>query len=94
MTEMNKTHLEDVAAFLREHRSSESNFDKLYAKLEEESAKGTADADYQQALSEIKEKSIPTYQKAKEAGGTAWPEFEKFVSEFERTVTEALRDKA
>ena len=41
---------------------------------------------------EVKEKLIPPYQKARETGGSAWPEFEKFVSEFEKTVTEAIRE--
>ena len=86
---MTKEQLEDLAAFIREHRSSESNFEKIYAKLEE--AGNDSDTEFKAAVSEIKEKSVPTYEKAKEAGGTAWPEFEKFVSEFEKTVTEALK---
>ena len=86
---MTKEQLEDLAAFIREHRSSESNFEKIYAKLEEVTNDG--DTEFKAAVSEIKEKSVPTYGKAKESGGTAWPEFEKFVSEFEKTITEALK---
>lgn len=86
---MDKTQLENLAAFIREHRSSEGNFEKIYAKLEE--VTNDEDAEFAASLSDIKEKTVPPYQKAKEVGGTAWPEFEKFVSEFEKTVTEALK---
>jgi len=88
---MDKTQLEDLAAFIREHRSSEGNFEKIYAKLEE--VTNDDDAEFAATLSDIKEKTVPPYQKAKEAGGTAWPEFEKFVSEFEKTVTEAIKKR-
>ena len=87
---MDKTHFEELAAFIREHRSNESNFEKLYAKLEEEPSKGGSPA-YREALPSIKTKA-EEYQKAKETGGIAWPEFEKFVSEFEKAVMEALRE--
>jgi hypothetical protein len=89
---MDKTQLEEVAAFIREHRSNESNFEKLYAKLEEETGKD--DTNYTNQLQEIKEKGAEEYRKAKQTSGTAWPEFEKFVSEFEKTVVEALREAA
>ena len=89
---MDKRQLEDLAAFIREHRSSESNFEKIYAKLEE--ANAGADDEVKASFSEIKEKAAPTYQKAKETGGTAWPEFEKFVSEVEKTITEAMKKAA
>ena len=86
---MDKAQLEELAAFIREHRSSESNFELLVNKLNEAS---NGDNHLAAPLSEIKEKLIPPYEKAKEAGGTAWPEYEKFVSEFEKTITEALRE--
>ncbi|RZJ99859.1 MAG: hypothetical protein EOO46_21740 [Flavobacterium sp.] len=89
---MDKSQLEDLAAFIREQRSSESNFEKIYAKLEE--VNNDEDPEFKSAISDIKEKGVPTYQKAKEASGTAWPEFEKFVSEFEKTVTEAIKKAA
>ena len=89
---MQKEQLEEVSAFIREHRSNESNFEKLYAKLEEETKK--EDATYASQLKEISDKAAAEYRKAKENGGTAWPEFEKFVSEFERTVVDALKESA
>jgi hypothetical protein len=91
---MDRTRLEDLAAFIREHRSSESNFEKLYARLEEELASNDADQEFKASVAGIKDKSVPVYQKAKEAGGTAWPEFEKLVSEFEKTVTDAIKKAA
>lgn len=66
-----------LAAFLREHRSNEANFEKLAAKLDETPGLPNGEA--------IAEKA-EAYRKARETGGTAWPEFEKFVSEFERAV--------
>ena len=87
---MDKSQLDELAVFIREHRSSESNFDKLSNKLDEAANNGSGD--FSSSLSEVKEKLIPPYQKARETGGSAWPEFEKFVSEFEKTVTEAIRE--
>jgi hypothetical protein len=87
---MGKVQLEEVTAFIREHRSNESNFEKLYAKLEEQTREDNKT--YTSQLLEIKEKSAEEYRKAKETGGTAWPEFEKFVSEFEKTVIDALKE--
>jgi len=87
---MQKTHLEEVADFIKQHRNNEGNFELIYAKLEEE-AGAVDNSDYTSSLQEIKEKAAPEYKKAKEKGGTAWPEFEKFVSEFEKTVTAALK---
>lgn len=89
---MAKEQLEEVVAFIREHRSNENNFEKLHAKLQEETKK--EDATYTTQLKEVGEKSAAEYRKAKETGGTAWPEFEKFVSEFEKTVIDALKESA
>ena len=80
---MGKVQLEEVTAFIREHRSNESNFEKLYAKLEEQTREDNKT--YTSQLLEIKEKSAEEYRKAKETGGTAWPEFEK-------TVIDALKE--
>jgi hypothetical protein len=90
MNGMEKARLEQVAAFIREHRSNESNFEKIYGKLEEETREDNGA--YTSQLQETKEKSADEYRKAKENGGTAWPEFEKFVSEFETTVVSALKE--
>lgn len=84
---MTKKQLEETAAFIREHRSNESSFSMLYAKLEE--AAGNADGEYKERLEELREKQATEYNTAKDKGGKAWPEFEKFVSGFERAVMEA-----
>lgn len=85
-----KDHLEEVAAFIREHRSNESNFETLHKKLEEELQAAGSEA-YGRALAEAKEKPADEYRQAKTTGGTAWPEFEKFVAAFEKAVLEAIK---
>lgn len=90
---MEKKHLEELTAFLRECRSNESNFETLHDKLEAETANKDLDEDYRLNLDAAKAKA-EAYRQAKETGGTAWPEFEKFVSDFERAVTEALKSAA
>ena len=89
---MDKKHLESLAEFIKENRSNESNFEKIYRKLEEERANGNGHPAYATALEEIKQKSAIEYHKAKETGSTAWPEFEKFVSDFEKTISMALKE--
>jgi hypothetical protein len=91
---MDKKHLEDLAAFIRENRGNESNFEKLYRKLQEEATNGNGTGTYANDLEEIKEKSAMEYRKAKETRDTAWPEFEKFVGDFEKTITDALKETA
>jgi hypothetical protein len=87
--------LEEFLQFIKERRSDESHFEEIYHKLEEvlQSA-----GDDQQAgtnffdnLEDVKEKQAEEYRKAKEVGGTAWPEYEKFITQLERNITEALR---
>lgn len=79
---------------IREHRSSESNFAALHQTLEaatkaaEESNNATLAAE----LKEVNEKYAAEYQKAKETNGNAWPEFEKFVTQFERALTSAKKE--
>ena len=91
---MNKAYLEELATFIREHRSNEENFEKLAARLETVTTNGNLPGDYQNKLQTIKEKELAVYSQAKETGGTAWPEFEKFVSEFEKTIMEAVKEAA
>lgn len=93
-----KERLEQVLSFIREHRSNEGNFDVLYAKLEEEceAVNGSATSNennYLASLNEAKEKQADVYRQAKEQNSSAWPEFEKFVTEFETSVTEALKSE-
>lgn len=83
---MKKKRLEETAAFLRQHRSNESHFATLYARLEAEI--GKADGDYKTLLQEVKEKGAE-YRNAKESG-TAWPEFENFASGFEKAVVNEI----
>lgn len=85
---MQKARLEEIAAYIREHRSAEENFEKLTAKLEETKREAGAELS---GFDAIRTKA-DEYRKAKETGGTAWPEFEKFVSEFEKTIMQALRE--
>ncbi|HEX8315227.1 MAG TPA: hypothetical protein VF609_09545 [Flavisolibacter sp.] len=85
---MDNPHLQEVAAFIKEHRSNEGNFEKLYAKLEEETGNATTNG-LHNSINDIQTKA-DEYRKAKENGGTAWPEFEKFVSEFEKAVMKVL----
>ena len=88
---MQKAKLEEIAAYIREHRSREEDFEKLVAKLEEAKDGETGEI-LQPGMDAILTKA-EAYKKAREIGGTAWPEFEKFVSEFERSIMEALREE-
>ncbi len=86
--------LEAVKRFLQEHRNNESHFEKLYDRLEEECQaphNGELQA-YVQSLQELKEKQAEAYRQSRETGGTAWPEFEKFASGFEKAVTAAEKE--
>ena len=83
---MNDNHLEGLKQFIRDHRNSESNFDLLLNKLDEEIKNGNTDLGYKQALQEIKTKQASEYSQAKQTGGSAWPEFENFVSAFEKSL--------
>jgi cell division septum initiation protein DivIVA len=80
---------DDLMQVIREHRSSESNFNQLYQTLQQATkmAEEKNDAALAAALKEVDEKYAAAYKKAQETGGTAWPEFEKFVTQFERTLT-------
>ena len=85
-----KEHIEEVLQFIRQHRSNESNFAKIYAKLEAELSQKDGDAEYLASLRELKEKQAVTYKQAKKEGTSAWPEFENFVSGFEKAGTGVL----
>lgn len=75
---------EEVLEQIREYRSNEMNFEKIYGLLEKELDR--SDGAYRESLEEVKEKEVEVYRKSRESGGTAWPEFEKFVSAFERAM--------
>lgn len=81
--------LEQLMAFIREHRSNEQNFQLLHSRMEEELALKDSDSrseNYLSSLSDLREKQANDYQQQKKIGGTAWSEYEKFVSEFERII--------
>ena len=87
-------HLEEVFNFLQEHRSNEGHFEKIYTKLKDECTNGYTDKliAYKDSLQELKEKEAEAYRQMKETGGTAYPEFEKFASGFEKAVTAAIKE--
>lgn len=76
---------------IRENRSSESNYTLLQQELEKTiaAARQAGSPVVTKELEDVKEKYAAEYEKAKEAGGTAWPEFEKFVTQFERALSQA-----
>jgi hypothetical protein len=81
----------NVLHFIQEHRSNETNFDKLSSKLEEEINNTNNGVSYKNELQEIKEKRAEEYKQLKSSGSSAWPEFENFVAEFERAVLKASK---
>lgn len=80
---------DELLQFLREHRSSEGNFDKISQELETHirTAQEQNKPALAQTLQEVKEKYGDTYCKAKETSGSAWPEFEKFITQLELALT-------
>ena len=84
-------HLEDTLAYIRQQRSNESNFKALYDRLEQEGREEANGEEICRELQEIKEKNGEAYLQARATSGQAWPEFENFVSSFEKALTEALR---
>jgi peptide-methionine (R)-S-oxide reductase len=96
MTE-NEDHFNNLKAFIREHRSNESNFDTVYQKMETEQGQAASqqgDAAYAASLQEIMEKQAAEYRSAKEAGGTAWPEYEKLITAWERAIAAASENNS
>jgi hypothetical protein len=82
---------DEQKAFLREKRGSEAHFDDLLNSLHKAIAAAEAQQDSQTAnqLKEVSEKQVPAYTTAKQNGGTAWPEFEQFVTAWERALMQA-----
>ena len=85
---------EEILQAIRDNRSSEANFDRLLEFLEKALASSQKNQHKALAtdLQNVKEKYAAAYRQAKEAGGTAWPEFENFVTQFERSLTEPVKD--
>lgn len=78
-------HKTEVAQFIKEHRGDAAHFENLLAALNKEMETAAGDEAYKTQLLAVKEKA-GAYSKMKEAAGDAWPEFEKFVTGFERAV--------
>ena len=83
--------VEQIMQTLRENRSSESNFSTLKKELDNtiSAAQQAGNHNLSADLEEIREKYVSEYEKAIEVGGTAWPAFEKFVTQFERALADA-----
>ncbi len=80
-------------ATVREARSSESNFERIVQELEKAKilAQREGNPHLSDELQEVADKYATEYRKAKETRSTAWPEFENFVTQFERALTSAER---
>lgn len=83
--------IEQIMQTIRDNRSSESNYTLLQQELDKTIAasRQAGNPDVTKDLEDVKEKYAAEYEKSKEAGGTAWPEFEKFVTQFERALSQA-----
>jgi hypothetical protein len=79
---------EEVMGAIKEVRSNEAHFEKLVALLQKECA-AAGNPEYRQKLEALSQKEATAYRQAKEKGGTAWPEYEHFVTGFEKAVLEA-----
>jgi len=90
-----KKQLEELVQFIRAHRNSEGHFETLYNKRTEArqtaQVNGSAGDRYATALEEAATTYADVYRKSKAEGGSAWPEFETFVSHFEKAVIKALQ---
>ena len=84
---------EEIMQNIREHRSSESNYAAIQQELDKAitASQQASHSTLSNDLQEVKEKYASEYEKAKETGGSAWPEFEKFVTQFERALTNASK---
>lgn len=91
---LTKEHLQQVLEFIREHRSTEGGFTPIHSKLEEELSTAEPGSEYYTTLQETKEKHLEAYTTARGQGGSAWPEYENFVAEFEKGITAALKEEA
>jgi hypothetical protein len=83
VTMADEKRLEGLLAFIRECRSNESNFTKLKTRLQDEAELDPAGEGAALAS---------TYSKSKETSGSAWPEFENYVSFYEKAIVQALKE--
>ena len=86
----NGNDLQHITDAIRENRSNEGKFDLLCQYLQE--AIAMAEKQNNQLLHnnllEVQDKYAIEYMKAREERDSAWPEFEKFISQFERSIME------
>jgi hypothetical protein len=87
-----REHLQQTQDFIRQHRSNEANFSLLQTKLEEELTAAKPNKEYYEALLAVKEKQLAAYTEAQKNRDSAWPEFENFITSFERTIAGALNE--
>ncbi|SHG08567.1 hypothetical protein SAMN05444008_117104 [Cnuella takakiae] len=80
-----------LLAFLREHRGNEANFQQINEQIGQ-ALQEEWDAVQRESLQEVQDKYAGAYTTAREQGGSAWPEFERYVSELEKCLLAA--DKA
>lgn len=87
----NNQHFNDLKEWIKTQRSNESNFEAVYQKLEKEHAFALQqnNAEYAASLLEIIDKQAAEYRNAKESAGTAWPEYEKLITAWERAISAA-----
>ena len=86
--------IDQIMQTIRDNRSSESNFATLQQELDNtiSTAQLSGESELIAELQEIKEKYVSEYENAKASGGTAWPAYEKFVTQFERVLTGAKKE--
>lgn len=76
---------QQLLALLREHRGNEANFQQINEAVTAGISGGLT------PLQEVQDKYAETYTKAREQGGSAWPEFERYVSELERCLIDSTK---
>ena len=84
--------LQHITDAIRESRSNESNFDVLCKYLREAIAAAEKQNNtwMHNNLKEVQDKYAGEYLKARETRDSAWPEFEKFVAQFERSINSGV----
>ena len=92
---LDNQHFEELAHFIRTHRSNEGHFNILYDRLMKEYNAVKASADQQQRcyaenMNEIIQKHAAVYIQNREKGISTYAEFEHVVNSFEKIVTDAL----
>lgn len=84
----NTSHFDELKEFIKTQRSNEGNFETVHQKLSEEHAfaQQSAMTGYADSLQDILDKQVADYRSAQESAGTAWPEYEKLVTAWERAI--------